>query len=137
MKNFYRKSPDYNLIKVFGCLCCPYVAHFFAHKFLSWSKACFLSVSPQNKEFKYLDPSTNRIILSRHVHFKDFFFPYNLMFPAKTRTFAVSSSQTTSPIFSPIHLLDKCASPTTNFDFISRSDITYSPLSLYLLKTCL
>jgi len=127
-EKMYDKSPDYSLLKVFGCLCFPYVAHSFAHKFLPRSKAClFLDISPQHKEFKCLDPSTNRIILSRHVNFQESSYLYSSIFPANPSPLIVPSSQTTPPIFSPVQFPDMRASPINNFDFISTSDTTSSP----------
>lgn len=77
--------------------------------------------------FKCLDPSTNKIILFRHVNFQESFFPYSSMFPVNPSPLTIPSSQTTPPIFSPVQFPNMCVSPITNFDFISMSDPTSSP----------
>ena len=66
----FAKNPNYNGLKVFGCKCFPYLRHHDQHKFAKKTFPCvFLGYSPIHKGYRCLDPTTNRVYLSRHVVF--------------------------------------------------------------------
>lgn len=76
-EQLYGCAPDYNPIRVFGCLCYPFVSVGPCSKFQPRSKPClFLGSSDKHKGFKCLDPNSNRVIISRHVHFVEDSFPF-------------------------------------------------------------
>lgn len=68
----YNQQPSYEHLKIFGCLCYPWLAPTQRHKFqprvvscvfLSYARSCF---NPQNGQF----------IISRHVKFVESIFPF-------------------------------------------------------------
>uniref|UniRef100_J3MVH8 Integrase catalytic domain-containing protein n=1 Tax=Oryza brachyantha TaxID=4533 RepID=J3MVH8_ORYBR len=71
----HNKLPDYSL-RVFGCLCYPNISATSAHKLAPRSAACvFLGYPTSHKGYHCFDPSTRRIIISRHV-FDETRFPF-------------------------------------------------------------
>nr|XP_009788984.1 PREDICTED: uncharacterized protein LOC104236699 [Nicotiana sylvestris] len=110
-------SPDYNLFKVFGCLCFPFTALGHKNKFEPRSILClFLGTSTKHKGFKCLDPTTNKVLISRHVKFVKNIFPYLSMFPSNSQApFLLKDTDFKSP--------DLDYSPTL---FSSQNDITHN-----------
>ncbi|KAE8669454.1 WAT1-related protein [Hibiscus syriacus] len=73
----YQQTPDYSMLKVFGCACFPLLRPFNQHKLDFRSKQCvFLGYSPSYKGYKCLDEN-GRIFISRHVVFDEEVFPYS------------------------------------------------------------
>ena len=63
-------------MKVFGCACYPLLQPYTKHKLEFQSKQCiFLGYSSNHKGYKCLDPSKNRIYISRNVVFDEKLFP--------------------------------------------------------------
>jgi hypothetical protein len=82
LKNFspflklFQKAPDYTLLKTFGCACYPLLKPYTKHKLEFRSKQCvFLGYSSNQKGYKCLDPTSNRIYVSIHVVFDEVLFP--------------------------------------------------------------
>lgn len=74
----YHTSPDYSLLKVFGCLCFPWLKPYASHKLAPTSTPCvFLGYHPSVKGYRCLDPQTGHIHLSRHVTFHEHEFPFS------------------------------------------------------------
>jgi hypothetical protein len=70
----YKKAPDYQKLRVFGCLCYPLLRPYNVHKLNYRSKPCiFLGYNFAG--YKCLDPVTNKAYLSRHVVFDETSFP--------------------------------------------------------------
>jgi hypothetical protein len=70
----YHREPDYQKLRVFGCLCYPLLRPFGLHKLEYRSKPCiFLGYNYAG--YKCLDPVTNKAYLSRHVIFDENSFP--------------------------------------------------------------
>lgn len=71
---FHRK-PNYDMLKVFGCRCFPWLTPYNQNKLQQKSKPCvFLGYSLNHQGYKCFDLSTRRVYLSLHVLFdKDFF----------------------------------------------------------------
>ncbi|GAB2299629.1 hypothetical protein Dimus_038571 [Dionaea muscipula] len=64
------KPADYSLLRVFGCICYPYMQPFGRTKLDYKSTTCiFLGYSSQHKGYRCLDPCTGRIYIYRHVSF--------------------------------------------------------------------
>lgn len=69
-------TPDYPFLRVFGCLCFPYLRVYNSHKLAFRSKACtFIGYSTKHKGYKCLS-SDGRIFISRHVKFDESSFPF-------------------------------------------------------------
>ena len=68
---------QYDHLRVFGCLCYPNMAATMTHKLQPRSRACvFLGYPSTHKGFRCYDPTTRRIIISRHVVFDEEVFPF-------------------------------------------------------------
>ena len=63
-------NSDYNMLRSFGCKCFPYLKYKGANKFAKKIYSCiFISYSPMHNGYRFLDPTTNRVYISRHVVF--------------------------------------------------------------------
>jgi hypothetical protein len=72
----FGSAPSYEHLRVFGCACYPNTAATAPHKLAHRSTRCvFLGYSSDHKGYRYLDLSTNRLIISRHVVFDEDRFP--------------------------------------------------------------
>ena len=66
------RSPSYIDFKVFGYLCYPWLKPYAAHKFdARFHKSVFLGYNKTHKGYIYLDLSTSKIFISRHVIFDE------------------------------------------------------------------
>ncbi|WVZ58080.1 LOW QUALITY PROTEIN: hypothetical protein U9M48_008389 [Paspalum notatum var. saurae] len=96
----YGQPPSYSHLRVFGCKCYPNTSATAIHKLAPRSVMCvFLGYSPDHKGYRCLDPSTNRVIISRHVIFDESSFP-----------FADTSSTASQPV-SNLDFLDNLLCP--------------------------
>lgn len=68
--------PNYTKLRVFGCLCFPWLRPYFPGKLNTPSLQCvFVGYSTTQNAYKCLDPKSGRIYLSRHVQFLEDSFP--------------------------------------------------------------
>lgn len=85
--------PNYTTLRVFGCLCYPWLRPYTNHKLDPRSTPCiFLGYSQTQSAYLYLDPSSIKIFISRHVQFLETDFPYKTL---KSSSPSVSSSSST------------------------------------------
>ncbi|WZZ30847.1 hypothetical protein YC2023_014248 [Brassica napus] len=100
-------APNYEKLRVFGCLCFPWLRPYNAHKLQDKSQPCvFLGYSPTQSAYFCLDRTTNRIYTSRHVQFVETLFPFQekaaVSDPQHTSTpTAPASVATTIPVMPP------------------------------------
>ena len=74
------ETPDYSLLKVFGCACWPHLRPYNKHKLEYRSKQCvFLGYSPLHKGYKCLHIPSNRVYISRDVVFDETVFPFSTL----------------------------------------------------------
>ncbi|PKU72953.1 Retrovirus-related Pol polyprotein from transposon TNT 1-94 [Dendrobium catenatum] len=93
----YNKEPNYSYLRVFGCLCYPWLRPNAAHKLAPRSQECiFLGYSSQHKGYKCYNLHTHKTIMSRHVVFWEQEFPYHT---------SAHSLDTTSPPYIPPSIL--------------------------------
>lgn len=72
----YNKRPIYAHLRVFGCLCYPNLNHSNLNKLSPRTTPClFLGYPSQHRGYRCMDLKTNKIIVSRHVHFDEDKFP--------------------------------------------------------------
>jgi hypothetical protein len=109
-------TPDYDQLRVFGCLCYPNLSATASHKLAPRSTACvFLGYPSSHKGYRCLDLVTKRIIISRHVVFDETSFPFSAVSsstsdldflsapnPAATRVAAPSLRDVERPRPSPL-----------------------------------
>src|SRR5438105_39308 len=73
----HHTTPVLSHLRIFGCLCYPNLSATTPHKLIPRSTACvFIGYLSSHKGYRCLDISTRRIIISRHVVFDEFVFPF-------------------------------------------------------------
>jgi hypothetical protein len=69
-------TPSYEHLRVFGCRCYPNTTATMPHKLsLCFTRCVFLGYSANHKGYRYLDLSTNHLIVSRHMVLDEDTFP--------------------------------------------------------------
>ncbi|KAJ0908501.1 putative RNA-directed DNA polymerase [Helianthus annuus] len=108
----FRIHPNYEKLHGFGCLSYPWLRPYSKHKLESRSKPCiFIGYSSSQSAFHLLDPLTNRIYTSRHVHFLDHIFLYESL--SQTSTPSTPSPDTWLPLTTLSIPLSTSYSPTS------------------------
>jgi hypothetical protein len=70
--------PRYDHLRVFGCACYPNTAATAPHKLAPHSTLCvFLGYSLDHKGYRCFDLCSRRVLISCHVAFDEFVFPYS------------------------------------------------------------
>lgn len=93
----FKTKPNYHQLKIFGCLCFPWLGPYNSHKLQPKSKPCvFLGYFLTYSAYLCLDLITNRIYVSRHVQFVENQFPLSSLVAPQS-----SSSSIISPPWSP------------------------------------
>ncbi|GAA0157982.1 transmembrane signal receptor [Lithospermum erythrorhizon] len=123
------RHPQYNLLKVFGCRCYPYLRPYNKHKLHFRSLPCiFTGYSFQHKGYKCFHLASGREYIVRHVVFDEQLFP-----------FAQGSTTSVSSLFFPNHVSSTplgiltCSHPSvTSYPNLPSlpSPITPTPLDL-------
>lgn len=73
----FTQSPNYMKLRVFGCLCYPWLRPYTTHKLHARSTPCvFLGYSLAQSAYLCLEKNTGRIYISRHVQFVESIYPY-------------------------------------------------------------
>ena len=73
----FQTPPNYSKLKIFGCLCYPWLRPYSSHKLEPRSIPCvFLGYSLSQSAYLCLDPTTSKTYVSRHVQFVETIFPY-------------------------------------------------------------
>jgi hypothetical protein len=97
-------TPSYDHLRVFGCRCYPKTAATAPHKLAPRSVTCiFLGYPVEQRGYRCYDPSTHRIITSRHVYFDEHVFPF-AQGPSSTSTARAMTSpmlQELLPAYTP------------------------------------
>lgn len=105
-------TPNFDKLKIFGCLCFPWLRPYSTHKLDNRSTPCvFLGYSTSQSAYLCLQPTTRRIYVSRHVQFDEQVFP----FPRSSKPRASSepnSPQQNEPLHSLIPLRPPLADST-------------------------
>ncbi|GKE51445.1 ribonuclease H-like domain-containing protein [Tanacetum coccineum] len=66
----FGKNPEYSLLRTFGCLCYPHL--YPTHKLEPRAMPCiFLGHASNHRGYRFLELSTNKIIISRHATFNE------------------------------------------------------------------
>ncbi|WKA01920.1 hypothetical protein VitviT2T_020169 [Vitis vinifera] len=69
-ENIFGSPPNYSKLRIFGCLCYPWLRPYSSHKLESRSKPCiFLGYSLTQSDYLYYHPPTSRMYVSLHVKF--------------------------------------------------------------------
>jgi hypothetical protein len=106
----FGSAPSYEHLRVFGCMCYPNTTATAPHKLSPRSTPCvFLGYSADHKGYRYLDLSTNRLIVFRHVVFDEDSFPLAASSSLTDLDFLCESVPTVSTIGT--HLITVGTSP--------------------------
>ena len=82
-QKLFHKKPNYNNLKVFGCMCFPWLRPYNTHKLQDKSKPCvFLGYSLTQSAYLCLDVDAGRLYVSRHVQFDEDQFPFRTKIPS-------------------------------------------------------
>ena len=80
-EKIFGSSPNYSKLKVFGCLCYPWLRPYTSHKLESRSKPCiFFGYSLTQSAYLCYDPSMTKVFVSRHVKFVKSIYPLHPLF---------------------------------------------------------
>ena len=122
--HLFKQSPNYLSLKIFGCLCYPWLRPYASHKLEPRSRPCvFVGYSIPHHAYLCLDPSTNKIFTSRHVIFVENSFPFQNQTFHNESPFLIPSLDTWLP--KPPHEFSKFSFPISSLDIIPNS----SPLT--------
>ena len=78
--SFFHFPPNYTKLRIFGCLCYPWLRPYSSHKLESRSLPCvFVGYSLTQSAYLCLDPSTSKIYTCRNVNFVESVFPFKLI----------------------------------------------------------
>lgn len=108
-QKLFAASPNYLKLRVYGCLCFPWLRPYTNHKLEDCSTPCvFIGYSQTQSAYLCLQPITGRIYVSRHVRFDERVFPFlqppitKTTIPTETTTSHQLPPTTTIPISPPI-----------------------------------
>ncbi|KAL0786108.1 hypothetical protein Bca101_002354 [Brassica carinata] len=118
-ESLFRQVANYSKLRIFGCLCFPWLRPYTSHKLDSRSTPCvFLGYSTTQSAYFCLDRATSRIYTSRHVVFHEYVYPFSLPTPLTsenhTEVVDADSSQTAGPTGGPTVQAVPIQAPTSN-----------------------
>lgn len=91
----FQQSPNYLKLRVFGCLCYPWIRPYNTNKLESRSTTCvFLGYSLTQSAYLCFEVATGRVYTSRHVQFVENSFPFASKQPATS----ITEPQQPSPV---------------------------------------
>lgn len=77
-------TPDYSVLRLFGCLYYPNSSSNSQHKLDRWSLTYFfLGYPPDHRGYRCYDPTTLQVLTSRHIRFDKHQFPLIVDRPTK------------------------------------------------------
>lgn len=80
-KQLFGEDPNYQSLRIFGCLCYPWLKPYAANKLAPRSKPCvYLGFSLIHHCHQCFDPINSKLFLSRDVHFSENIFPFENLF---------------------------------------------------------
>jgi hypothetical protein len=125
-------KPNYRNLRVFGCLCYPWLRPYSQNKLSNRSMPCvFLGYSSQYHAYQCYHPPTKKFYISRHVVFHETTFPFSLKLyaspPSPDSNHANNSSLSRHPLI--IQHFDPPAPPTIQPQNPPSSPSTPSPIS--------
>lgn len=101
----FGQAPNYNKLRVFGCLCFPWLRPYTQHKLDDRSLPCvFVGYSLTQSAYLCLDCVSGRLYTSRHVQFVENSFPFQISAPpiSSSQSQSDASFTTSNPIIIPI-----------------------------------
>ncbi|PKU64015.1 Retrovirus-related Pol polyprotein from transposon TNT 1-94 [Dendrobium catenatum] len=98
----FHSQPDFSHLKVFGCLCYPWIPTSLHHKFQPRSMPCvFLGYAENTKGYLCFNTVTGRTHISRHVKFFETIFPFHQTHTSTSPTPSTPLQDIPSSLFVP------------------------------------
>jgi hypothetical protein len=118
----FRKESDYRFLKVFGCLCYPFIRPYNNHKLqYRYVQCIFLGYSFNHKGYLCLDSATGRVYITPHVVFDEHKFPL-----AKS---SHSTNAISDKVFPPAIITASIPSPTCSSNHPAPPSSTFPDIS--------
>jgi hypothetical protein len=96
----FNKMPNYNFFRVLGCLCFPLTRSYNKHKLELRAQPCvFIGYGINQKGYRCLNISSNKIYVSRNVKFNEVYFPFKHLSTSPPLT------SSDSHLWQPLHLI--------------------------------
>ncbi|KAL8114976.1 hypothetical protein AgCh_021702 [Apium graveolens] len=134
----FKKTPNYEKLRIFGCLCFPWLKPYSEHKLQPPSREClFLGYAPGQSAYRCYDLVNKRMFISRHVRFDEFSFSGKNFFFNDESNSLVRERASVDNLISPV-VISKVAydkgsqekSPITpTFQHVTSNEITPSSLN--------
>jgi len=119
----FHRTPDYNFLRTFGCLCFLFLRPYHAHKLDFWSSPyVFLGYSSSHLGYRCLDLESGCVYVSRHVRFHECVFSFK-----KSEQVTTLPVPPTPPTYLPSLHLPSCFQPIPSQ--ISRTHNSPLPLA--------
>ncbi|KAL8093085.1 hypothetical protein AgCh_035101 [Apium graveolens] len=134
----FKKTPNYEKLHIFGCLCFPWLKPYSEHKLQLSSREClFLGYAPGHSAYRCYDLVNKHMFISRNVRFDEFSFPGKSFFFNDESNLLVRARASVDNLISPVFISkvphDKGSqkkSPTTpTFQQVTSNEITPSSLN--------
>ena len=124
----FPQEPDYNELKVFGCLYFAYDHKSKQDKFTPQSRRClFVAYSNTKKGWKLYDVATGDFFYSRDVQFFGYIFPFSTLASTSSNPNSFPTHSSPLPITSAPDFLDGTASPIQHNKFTFPSSPSTAP----------
>lgn len=122
----FKTEPNYQKLKIFGCLCFPWLRPYRSHKLETRSTQCvFLGYSLTQSAYLCFEPLSKRLYVSRHVRFVESNFPFLSLMNSQ-----LSPHTSNQSWFPPVSVVPTSTpSSTSQPPQPTSSDQTPSPLS--------
>ena len=102
----FGSTPNYLNLRIFGCLCYPWLRPYSQNKLSNRSMPCvFFGYSTQHCAYQCYHPPTQKLYLSRHVTFHESLFPFLLNLYASSTSSILNSNSNTNKHFPSRHPL--------------------------------
>lgn len=118
-EKLFNSQPNYSKLKVFGCLCYPWLRPYGSHKLDSRSQPCiFLGYSSTQSAYQCYDPISKKIFISRHVNFIETLFPFSHQSTTLSRPTVTTFHEWTN-INPPMHISTSLSPPQNKSTHLS------------------
>ena len=136
----FKTKPNYAKLKIFRCLCYPWLRPYSSHKLAPKSTPCvFLGYSLSQSAYLCFEPTTSKTYVSRHVQFVESIFLYttlNIQQPRLTTSYHNSHSSSSTTTFLHSRSTSSGLSPYCR-SHLKHVSTTPSTRTYTATKTCL
>jgi hypothetical protein len=110
--NLFQISPDYKLLKIYGCECWPFICPYNSTKLAFRSQSCvFIGYSKNYLGYKCLHIPSGKVYIARHVVFNEQNFPFSQSVTTRSPPHQISSTVSIPLIISVNNLFLTLAVP--------------------------